>query len=69
MVRHTRLFSQIVGFFDRNQFARLVSEHSAEKTQKASNAGIILIPCCFVSWLKPKASAKYPAVWPLPMER
>lgn len=34
MVRHTSLFSQIVGFFDRNQFGRLVSEHRAEKNTK-----------------------------------
>ncbi|SCY87463.1 DUF4372 domain-containing protein, partial [Desulfoluna spongiiphila] len=34
MVRHSSLFSQIVGFFDRNQFARLVSEHDAERNSK-----------------------------------
>lgn len=34
MVRHASLFSQIVGFFDRNQFARLVSEHCAERNAK-----------------------------------
>jgi len=28
------LFSQIVGFFDRNQFARLVSEHYSERNAK-----------------------------------
>ncbi|VVS93814.1 IS4 family transposase [Desulfoluna spongiiphila] len=34
MVRHSSLFCQIVGFFDRNQFARLVSEHDAERNSK-----------------------------------
>ncbi|SCY26017.1 DUF4372 domain-containing protein, partial [Desulfoluna spongiiphila] len=34
MVRHSSLFSQIVGFFDRNQFARIVSEHDAERNSK-----------------------------------
>ncbi|VFQ47127.1 domain of unknown function duf4372 [Desulfoluna butyratoxydans] len=34
MVRHASLFSQIVGFFDRNQFARLVSNHDAERNAK-----------------------------------
>jgi len=34
MVRHASLFSQIVGFFDRNKFAKLVSQHEAEKSVK-----------------------------------
>ena len=34
MIPHASLFSQIGGFFDRNQFARLVSDHCAEKNTR-----------------------------------
>ena len=34
MVRHASLFSQIVGFFDRNHFSALVSKQQAEKNAK-----------------------------------
>ncbi|WP_236890384.1 DUF4372 domain-containing protein [Desulfoluna limicola] len=37
-VRHASLFSQIVGLFDRNRFARLVSEHSSGRNATGSKS-------------------------------
>jgi len=34
MVRHASLFSQLIAFFDRNKFKKLVMEHQAEKFSK-----------------------------------
>jgi len=34
MVRHASLFSQLIAFFDRNKFKKLVIKHQAEKYSK-----------------------------------
>ena len=34
MVRHASLFSQLIAFFDRNKFKKLVMKHQAERYSK-----------------------------------
>ena len=44
MVRHSGIFSQIVVFFDHNQFACLVSGHGAERNSKGFTNELINYP-------------------------
>ena len=73
MVRCASLFSQLIALFNRRQVYQLVIEHRArmlfQRIQLLGTAlGIISWRCCFANWLRPKASERYVADWPAPLE-